>query len=268
MYLWTIEYNNIKSYLIPSFHLNINLIFSEDEIKKFEDLIQNSDIVLFESDFGKTKAPSKKVKKNKLRTQIKKVYTQSDIDKIVKKLNKAFNIKLDAKDIEKKDIMGLTPGPGIGGLTSDITDAMDNKLYSIAKDKKKHISFLDHGKTEQKSDKNLSEMVDKIRDYLVQNPLTIKTISKNIQTTKNSTNSYKKIYKKRNNMKITRKNSNNKIFIDNRNFIWIPKIADLIHKNKSVVIVAGAQHFDLSLKNNVIDLLKKKYNINAYHMKI
>ncbi len=268
MYLWTIEYNNIKSYLIPSFHLNINLIFSEDEIKKFEDIIQNSDIVLFESELGKKKTISKKEKKNKLRTQIKKVYTQSDIDKIVKNLNKAFNISLDAKDIGKKDIMGLTPGGGIGTLTSDITDGMDIKLYRMAKDKKKDVSFLDHGNTHKNAVENLSEMIDKIRDHLVQNPLTIKTISNHIQMTKKLTNSYKKIYKKQNNMKITRKNSNDKILVDNRNFIWAPKIADLIHQNKSVVVVAGANHFNLSLKNNVIDLLKKKYNINAYHIKI
>jgi uncharacterized protein YbaP (TraB family) len=267
MYLWTIEYNNIKSYLIPSFHFNINLIFSEDEIKKFEDIIQNSDIVLLESDVAKKKTLSKTEKKTKLRSQIKKIYTHSDIDKIVKKLNTVFNIELEPKDIEKKDIMGLTPGPGIGGLTCDMKNMMDHKLYDIAKDKKKHISFLDHGKTEEKALSNMSNMISKTREHFIKNPFTIKNISKHISMTKKTTNSYKKIFKNTNNMKITKKNSD-KTVLENRNFIWAHKIANLIHKNKSVMVIGGAAHFDLSFNNNVIDLLKKKYNINAYHTKI
>jgi hypothetical protein len=55
MYLLTINYNNVKSYFIPSFHFNIDLIFSEDEIKIFENIIQNSDIVLLESNDEKPK---------------------------------------------------------------------------------------------------------------------------------------------------------------------------------------------------------------------
>lgn len=267
MYLWTIEYNNIKSYLIPSFHVNINLIFSEDEIKKFEDIIKNSDAVLLESDLTQKNTLSSTEKKTKLKSQIKKIYTDSDIDKIVKKLNIVFNIKLDAKDIEKKDIMGLTPGPGIGGLTCDIKNMMDYKLYYLAKDKKKHISFLDHGKTEKKAISNMSNMVSKIREHFVKNPFTINNISNHISKTKKAINSYKKIFKNMNNIKITKKNSD-KDLLEDRNFIWVDKIANLIHKNKSVIVVGGAAHFDLSFNNNVIDLLKKKYNINAYHTKI
>ena len=48
-------YHVFMGYFIPSFHFNIDLIFSEDEIKIFENIIQNSDIVLLESNDEKPK---------------------------------------------------------------------------------------------------------------------------------------------------------------------------------------------------------------------
>ena len=78
MYFWTINYNNKKSFFIPSFHFNINLIFSEDEIKKFENIIENSDLVLFESE-TKKQAYSKKYTKEKQHTKIGRAFESKEI---------------------------------------------------------------------------------------------------------------------------------------------------------------------------------------------
>jgi len=269
MYFWTIDYNNKKSYFIPSFHFNINLIFSEDEIKKFENIIENSDLVLFESEMKKQGYSKKYTKENKVKSQIRKIYNQSDIVNIVNKLNKVFKINLDTTDIEKKDIMTLTPGPGIGLLTGDIKLAMDYKLYNIEKNKKKDIEFLDSGKEFEKISSDLTDQVKKMREYAVKNPFTMKNICKNILLTKKVINSYKKVYKKHDHTKLTKKtDSHDKKLIDSRNLKWVDIIANLIHQNKSLSIVAGANHLDLLFNNNVIDLLKKKYNIVAEYKKL
>jgi hypothetical protein len=50
------------------------LIFSEDEIKKFENIIENSDLVLFESETKKQAYSKKYTKENKVKSQIRKIY--------------------------------------------------------------------------------------------------------------------------------------------------------------------------------------------------
>ena len=182
-----------------------------------------------------------------------------------KKINKAFNSKIDEKLIKERDITTLTPGSGISLLTGDIRSAMDSKLHDIAKNNKKDIKFLDKGKLSKQTYKSVSNLVKSIREHLAKNPFNLNDISNNISITKKIIKSYKKIYKKMNSRKITKKHSGPNNILDDRNVSWTHTIGNLILKNKSVVIIAGASHLDTSLHNNVIDLLKKEYNIIAEH---
>jgi uncharacterized protein YbaP (TraB family) len=261
MYLWSFEYNGKKSYLIPTYHININLLFTNSEIQILENIIKNTDVVFFESNPQK---PNKKAK-----TQIKDIYTSNDIITITKNINKEFKLHLEPKTIESKSIMQLTPGPGIGLLTCNFENGMDKMLNKIAKDSKKTIIYLDKGKEYTLTMKNLANQVDKIKTYLAAHPFSLKDINKNIKLTKKSIIEYRKLYTKTKINKMTQKNTVNtdKSLLDNRNFNWIPQINKIIKQNKSVVITVGSNHIDILYKNNIIDLLRKQ-NINIQKIKL
>ena len=265
MYLWTIDYNNIKSYLIPSYHFNINLLFTKDELQKLETIIGNSDVVCFESLIKKS-VLSEEEKKLKLKTQIKKSYTSDDMLNIVNELNRVLKTNLETKDIEKKDIMTLLPGTGIGLLTSDLKNIMDHKLQDIAKNKKKEIVYLDSGKAYKKSMDKMGDQVKNMRKYTLEHPFTLDDIFKYISLTKQTIHDYRKLYDKKNFTKIY--NNRDKELTDDRNLNWLPKIVDLLEQNKAIVIIVGANHLNLSFENNLISLLEKKYNIDIKHKKI
>lgn len=260
MYIYTLNYNNIISYIIPTAHYNINLLFSDSEIKDLKQIINNCNIISFES-----KNKDKKDKKNKKdKIEIKDVYSESNMNLIVSNFNKIFKTNITNKDIESKNIMTLTPGPGIGGISGEINDIMDINMEQYAAKEFKDILYLDEGKDYNKFMKELEEMVKKLSDYLSENPLKIKDIKINMNNTKKEIILYKNLFKKTNKSK-TRKNKNEykdkKLALDTRNNIWAKKIANVINDNKSIAIFVGSNHIDNKFDNNLIDILKKDYNI-------
>lgn len=255
MYLWTVEYKGVKSYIVPTYHFNINLLFTKNELESFTKLIENSDMVYFESN---VKKPN-----NDTKYSLKKIYNTETLKDIVDLINNVFKPLeyVDVKNIENKGIMTLTAGPGIGLLTSkEFNDAMDMYLNSIAKLKNKTVKYLDDGKEYKKTIKNLASMVEKMKEHLALNPPKIQDISKNIKLSKKSCNDYKKLFTKSSG--ITKKKQLNKTqLLDKRNEIWSEKIANQIMTNKSIVAFVGSNHIDTSVRNNLIELLRNKYDL-------
>lgn len=259
MYLWTYEYQGKKNYLIPTYHFNIDLLFQKEELDNFTKIIENCDIVFFESEVKKPITDTK--------YKLKNIYSNNDLNKITELINTIFkpSLPIEVKNIESKGIMTLTAGPGIGLLTSkDFNDIMDIYFNLLSKSKKKIVKYLDEGKKYNNTIKNLSNVVDKMKEYLSKNPPNIQDISKNIKLSKKSVNEFKKIFTKSSSTSKKNKLSNkfnNKELINNRNKIWMEKIANMITSNKSIVAFIGANHIDINKNDNLIALLANKYNI-------
>ena len=258
MYIYTITNNGKTSYLIPTAHYNINLLFTKDEIKRFNQIIKSVDSFAFEAEMGKdTLAEKDKIK-------IKDKYSQEDIKKITIEFNKVFKTKITNKDIENKNIMLLIPGPGIGGICCDKKEIMDLYINTLAKKENKPIIYLDEGKDYKKLIKDMEIIVKMMRDNYSKNPLKLPVIKKHIGLTKKAIISYKKAFDKSDGKKTKKNNSSQQDkeqMLDNRNEIWAEKIAKKINSGESIAVFVGANHIDTKLSNNVVELLKKDYKL-------
>lgn len=264
MYIYKLIHNNKTSYLIPTAHYNINLLFTKDEIQQLNDIIKNIDNYAFEANIQKDTLS----KKDKI--PIKDVYSQEDIEKISMEFNKVFKTNITNKDIENKNIMTLIPGPGIGGICCDKNEIMDLYINNLAKKEKKPIIYLDEGKDYKKLIKDMEVMVKMMREHMSKNPLKLPVIKKHISLTKKAIISYKKVFDKstgKQNKKTKKGKKNNSShndkeqMLDNRNKIWADKIAKVINSDKSIAVFVGANHIDTNLSNNIVELLNKNYNI-------